>query len=114
MLPAPMVELPSRLIKMFSYAGENILDPFLGSGTTSLAAGKLGRNSFGYEINPDFVPLIEEKLGGSDHEVEIIERNDTKLNLEHEFLKLPYIFKDPVRIDKKVDPKTMLFGSRIN
>ncbi len=55
-------ELPKRLIKMFSFVSDTILDPFLGSGTTSLAARNLNRNSVGYEINPDFIPLIEEKL----------------------------------------------------
>lgn len=47
-------ELPRRLIKMFSYVGDTVLDPFLGSGTTSLAAKNLNRNSAGYEINPKF------------------------------------------------------------
>jgi site-specific DNA-methyltransferase (adenine-specific) len=47
-------ELPNRLIKMFSFVGETILDPFLGSGTTALAAKNLDRNSFGFEINPEF------------------------------------------------------------
>ena len=60
-------ELPKRLIKMFSFAGENVLDPFLGSGTTSLVAKSLGRNSCGYEINPDFIPVIQQKLGVKDN-----------------------------------------------
>lgn len=58
-------ELPKRLIKMFSFVGETILDPFLGSGTTSKAARELKRNSIGYEINKDFLPVIEEKIGKS-------------------------------------------------
>ena len=44
-------ELPKRLIKMFSFAGETVFDPFASSSTTSLAAKNLGRNSIGYEIN---------------------------------------------------------------
>jgi len=56
-------ELPRRLIKMFSFVGENILDPFLGSGTTSRVARELKRNSIGYEINKSFLPLIENKIG---------------------------------------------------
>lgn len=47
------VELPYRLIKAFSYVGETVLDPFVGSGTTLLAAARLQRNGIGYEINPE-------------------------------------------------------------
>ncbi|MFX1568998.1 MAG: DNA-methyltransferase [Promethearchaeota archaeon] len=43
-------ELPRRLIRMYSFVGDTVLDPFLGSGTTSKIASKLGRNSIGYEI----------------------------------------------------------------
>jgi DNA modification methylase len=46
-------ELPYRLIKAFSYVGETILDPFVGSGTTLIAAADLKRNGIGYEINPE-------------------------------------------------------------
>lgn len=56
-------ELPRRLIKMFSFVGEMVLDPFLGSGTTSRVARELKRDSIGYEINKDFLPIIEEKVG---------------------------------------------------
>jgi site-specific DNA-methyltransferase (adenine-specific) len=55
-------ELPTRLIKMFSFVDEVVLDPFVGSGTTMLAAAKLGRRSIGYEINPDFESMILDKL----------------------------------------------------
>jgi len=60
-------ELPRRLIKMFSFVGENVLDPFLGSGTTSKVARDLDRNSIGYEINKDFLPIIEGKIGIKDN-----------------------------------------------
>jgi excisionase family DNA binding protein len=50
--PFPL-ELPSRLIRAFSFVGETVLDPFAGSGTTLLAAARLGRNGVGYEINPE-------------------------------------------------------------
>ncbi len=59
-------ELPRRLIKMFTFAGDTVLDPFLGSGTTVKAALELRRNVFGYEINEDFLAIIEEKLGIKD------------------------------------------------
>ena len=55
-------ELPRRLIKMFSFVEETVFDPFIGSGTTSLAAKSLGRNSIGYEINKSFAPIIKRKL----------------------------------------------------
>ena len=56
------VALPERLIRMYSFWGETVLDPFLGSGTTSLAAARAGRSSIGYEINAEFLPVIEAKL----------------------------------------------------
>jgi DNA modification methylase len=57
------IEIPKRLVRMFSYVEDWILDPFLGSGTTMKAARELGRNSVGIELNPDFLPIIKEKLG---------------------------------------------------
>lgn len=56
-------ELPYRLITLFSYVGETVLDPFLGSGTTMKVAKKLGRNSIGYEILDDLEPIILQTLG---------------------------------------------------
>src|SRR6185437_15414057 len=51
--PAPFpLELAIRLIRMFSFAGDVVLDPFSGTGTTAFAAAKFGRNSVGYEISP--------------------------------------------------------------
>ncbi len=47
-------ELPRRLIRMFTFQGDTVLDPFLGSGTTAKAALDLARNAVGYEINPGF------------------------------------------------------------
>jgi len=56
-------ELPRRLIKMYSFVGDTILDPFLGSGTTTLVAKNLRRNSIGIEINPGYLPIIKKKIG---------------------------------------------------
>lgn len=56
-------ELPYRIIKLFSYKGEIILDPFLGSGTTTLIAKGLGRNSIGYEKNEKVLPMLKKKIG---------------------------------------------------
>ncbi|HOD61493.1 MAG TPA: DNA methyltransferase [Bacilli bacterium] len=113
-------ELPKRLIKMFSFVGDTILDPFLGSGTTSLAAKNLKRNSIGYEINEDFLPVIKEKLRlkqstiFQDATFEIIKQTEPKVDAKQEIKKLPYIFKDPIRFEKKVDPKKLRFGSKID
>ncbi|MFN3821170.1 MAG: DNA methyltransferase [bacterium] len=113
-------ELPKRLIKMFSFVGDTILDPFLGSGTTSLAAKNLNRNSIGYEINEDYLPIIKEKLGWNESKLaqdtilEIIRQEEPQVNFDDEIKKLPYIFKDPIKFDKKVDPKKLRFGSKID
>jgi len=111
-------ELPSRLIKMFAFAGDTVLDPFLGSGTTSLAARNLGRNSVGYEINPDFIPIVKDKLNINQSgltETEYVFLNDSvKTDLNKEIENLPYIFKDPHKLDKKIDLKKLQFGSKID
>lgn len=56
-------ELPYRIIKLFSYMGETVLDPFLGSGTTMKVARQLGRNSIGIEIIKDLENVIRAKSG---------------------------------------------------
>jgi DNA modification methylase len=54
--PAPYpIELAERLIRMFSFVGDTVLDPFLGSGTTTVAAMSWCRNSIGYEVNPNYL-----------------------------------------------------------
>lgn len=58
------IEVPMRAIKMFSFWGETVLDPFIGSGTTSKAALMLGRSSIGYEINDRMEQTIKEKVFG--------------------------------------------------
>jgi DNA modification methylase len=69
-------ELPRRLIKMFSFVGDTVLDPFLGSGTTMKAALELGRRAIGYEVNKKFLGIIKEKLGGGSlfYTLKIVER----------------------------------------
>ncbi|OLB69973.1 site-specific DNA-methyltransferase [archaeon 13_2_20CM_2_52_21] len=58
-------EIPKRLIKLFSFHGETVLDPFLGSGTTMKVAQELGRNSWGYEINRGLERTVRKKLQDS-------------------------------------------------
>ena len=112
-------ELPHRLIKMFSFVGETILDPFAGSGTTSLAAKNLDRNSVGFEINPEFIPIIKEKLNVNQGEIngatyEFIVQEKQEIDFEKEIQNLPYIFNDPHTLDKKIDVKKLQFGSKID
>ena len=111
-------ELPRRLIKMFSFVGENVLDPFAGSGTTSLAAKNLGRNSIGYEINPEFIPIIKGKLNVNQVDIQGTSYNfvvqNTISNYEKRINEFPYIFSDPHKLDKKVDLKKLQFGSKLD
>jgi DNA modification methylase len=61
--PAPYpVELAARLIRMFSFVGDTVLDPFLGTATTALAAANCGRNSIGYEIDPDYLAYANKRI----------------------------------------------------
>jgi len=61
--PAPFpLELAERLIRMFSFVGDTVLDPFLGTGTTSVAAARWGRGSIGYEIDPEYFAFAHDRL----------------------------------------------------
>lgn len=112
-------ELPYRLIKMFSFPGEIVLDPFLGSGTTSIVAKKLYRNSIGYEINPDFIPIIENRLCDYDafSDTEIVKIKQVEINndsLNERLKSQPYIFIDTLKINKKIDVKKLQYGSKLD
>jgi len=64
--PAPFpVELPYRLIQLYTYQGDVVLDPFMGSGATALAALKAGRKYVGYEVNPAYVELIQKRVSSA-------------------------------------------------
>jgi len=74
-------EIARRLIKLFTFVGENVLDPFAGSGTTLKVAKDLRRNSYGYELDLELKPIIAAKLGYhqatlSGDRVELVERPD--------------------------------------
>jgi len=61
--PAPFpLQLAERLIRMFSFAGDTVLDPFLGTGTTSVAAARWGRNSMGVEVDPQYHKMAVDRL----------------------------------------------------
>jgi site-specific DNA-methyltransferase (adenine-specific) len=63
MHPAPFPpELPRRLIKMYSFVGDTILDPFLGSGTTLIEAARLSRSSIGVEVNEEYLKIIKARM----------------------------------------------------
>jgi DNA modification methylase len=112
-------ELPRRLIKMFSFIGDTVLDPFLGSGTTTLAAKRLDRCSQGYELNAGYLEIIGKKI--SLHQADMfdtadirLERRENPVDLESRLNTLPYRFDDPVAFDRKIDPRTHQgYGSRI-
>ncbi len=75
-------EIPRRLIKLYSFVGETVLDPFLGSGTTAKVARELGRNSWGYELDRDLGKIIAGKLDtgkiGMTSGVEFFTRDDSR------------------------------------
>jgi site-specific DNA-methyltransferase (adenine-specific) len=111
-------ELPARLIKMFSFPDETVLDPFMGSGTTASVARKLSRNSVGYEINAEFIPIIKEKIGTNDAfnevKIEIIRQPENRIDFEKKISELPCQFIDRHKLDKKIDVKKLQFGSKID
>jgi site-specific DNA-methyltransferase (adenine-specific)/site-specific DNA-methyltransferase (cytosine-N4-specific) len=77
-------ELVERLVRLYSYWGETVLDPFLGTGTTCAVARRLGRNCVGYEVDLELREAIEERLGLrarpllQDAQVEVVVRGDAR------------------------------------
>lgn len=111
------MELPRRLIKMFSFAGERVLDPFLGSGTTIRAAMELGREGLGYEINRDFAPAIRKKLGVEEGALialnsVVFQESQTQSPQHFEEPKAFSAVESSTRfVERQVDPKQFRFGS---
>jgi DNA modification methylase len=97
-------ELPKRLIKMFSFVGDKVLDPFAGSGTSLKSALELGREAIGYEINPEFVELVKRKVGALN--LEIVERKGSP--------KFPEVNYQPRIKDAKpiIEEKKLRFGKQ--
>lgn len=74
--PAPFpLELPRRLIELYTFAGEVVLDPFMGSGQTALAAMRTGRHFVGYEINDEYVKLAEKRIQSHGSDLQPEENN---------------------------------------
>ena len=68
--PAPYpLELASRLVRMFSFVGDTVLDPFLGTGTTSLAAALAGRNSVGVEVSPEYLDMARRRFAAEGNDI---------------------------------------------
>lgn len=66
--PAPFpVELPARLIQLYTFAGDVVLDPFMGSGTTAIAAAQAGRGWVGYETSAEYVELAQARIARALH-----------------------------------------------
>jgi len=71
--PAPFPEeLPHRLIQLYSYKSDIVLDPFVGSGTTCLAALKDNRNYIGYDIEPKYVQLAEQRISNYKNQLQLL------------------------------------------
>src|SRR5204863_8942207 len=64
--PAPFpVELPERLIRLYTYAGDPVLDPFMGSVSTLIAAARQGRRCVGYDLDPDYVAIARRRVAAA-------------------------------------------------
>ncbi|MEW5805845.1 MAG: site-specific DNA-methyltransferase [Acidobacteriota bacterium] len=102
-------ELPRRLIKMFTYIGDTVLDPFLGSGTTAEVALELERNAIGYEINEEIAEIIKKKIGLNENEPRFFE--NIQIIKRKEAAELPRIDYIPGIQDAKpkIDPKKINF-----
>jgi site-specific DNA-methyltransferase (adenine-specific) len=109
-------ELPRRLIKMFSFAGETVLDPFAGSGTTAKVSRELERHSVSYEINPAFIPVIEDKVGPNSLyaviETEKVSASFTAADAAKAIKNLPYRFIDVHKLDRQGDIKPSQYGAQ--
>ena len=70
--PAPFpVELPRRLIELYAFQGDVVLDPFMGSGTTAVAAVKTGRHFVGYEIQEEYADRARRRIGGTSSQISL-------------------------------------------
>jgi site-specific DNA-methyltransferase (adenine-specific) len=92
--PAPFpVELPRRLIDLYTYRGDAVLDPFLGSGSTALAAIRTGRHYVGYDTDPEYVTLAERRIAA--------EPPPVQLELPPEARPTPPVVVRPVRKSRR-------------
>jgi len=116
------LELPRRLIRMFTFPGETVLDPFLGSGTTSVAAHRLERHSIGYELNPEFRATIEKRLtetgdlfdSNEPPRIEFVERRENPTDFSERIRRWSESAAlGKSQISRSVDSREQSFGSRV-
>lgn len=108
-------ELSKRLIKMFSFIGDTVCDPFMGSGTTALSAMKLERNSIGYEINESFRLFYKEKvvaMGKNFYTTFSFQNDSTPFDITECLKRLPYQFKDPHRLNETSESCYKDYGTK--
>jgi site-specific DNA-methyltransferase (adenine-specific) len=80
--PAPFPEeLPRRLIQLYTFKGDVVLDPFCGSGTACLAALKDGRHYIGYDIEPEYVKLADKRIKTHSSQKTLFEHEPTSLTI---------------------------------
>ncbi len=100
---------------MFSFVGDTVLDPFMGSGTTALVARNLNRNSIGYEINKNFLQFYKEKVvlsNGNGDTVFDAKEDHSTIDLQCALDNLPYRFVDVHKLDKLIDVKQNIYGNK--
>jgi len=108
-------EIPRRLIRLYSFVGERVLDPFLGSGTTVKVAADEGREGIGYEINEGFAGVIKAKLAGIGA---VYHKRDGAAVPEgvspvSDVAAAPGTRVDPPDLNRTADPRSYDFGSRV-
>ena len=93
--PAPYPEaLVDNLIKYYSFCGDTVLDPFVGSGTTTISAFRLNRKSIGFEIHKDYIDIFENRI-------KTIIKNNTQANIAID--KDEYLDLNEEQIKKKLN-----------
>jgi len=91
-------EIPRRLIRMYTYLGETVLDPFLGSGVTMVAARDTGRASIGYETDEKLKPVIQERVSGGQTMKQLLfesQNRPKRSDIEKEIKSISSVSKKP-------------------